>query len=232
MNPNYTRTFVLSALSVVGVLVASCLVSSCSGNGATTSASPDAGPADGTAAADGTASLDGSRDGNGGGDASVADSAANDSGASRPDAASLDGASDSTAPDTGTTEGGTTDGAGPGVLQCGASVCDGKSSYCCRAGLSSSLETCIALDAGCTGSWSFCDKPGDCPAGENCIVAAVTDQAGLTTQCASSSHWVVCTSNGDCQGGQPCMLQTCRFEGGVESLSTCGGSLPPSWCPP
>jgi hypothetical protein len=117
-----------------------------------------------------------------------------------------------------------------GVVRCGASTCDTRATYCCKVALDPSLETCVAQDAGCSGSWSRCEKPSDCPAGEYCVVTGGTNLGGFTTECSPRANWVVCTSGADCPGGQPCTLENCRFEGGVESLSTCGGSLPTSSC--
>jgi hypothetical protein len=229
MSPNWFCTSVLCAMGAAGSIAASCFLSSCGGDSSTT-ATREGGATDGTAvgegSSDGTA---GSQDTGGtttdGGADGGADSAVGDSGGSTTDGASPDGGSPA---DSSTTDGGPSDGAspGPGMVQCGTSVCALASSYCCRMGLDPSLQNCVAADAGCSGSWSQCDKPSDCPAGENCVVAAGTNLGGFTTQCSPRAHWVVCTSDMDCQGGQHCMPQTCRFEGGVQSLSTCGGSLP------
>jgi hypothetical protein len=243
-NANLREVFVPASLLVMSVVAACNILGGCGGDTTTGTGVPEGGPADGTT--DGYVGADGSGDSGAPVDGTAADSTAFDTGAatdalspgdsgpsdggSPADGPEADGGADAPSAADGSGESGIADATSPGTVHCGASTCDTNTSYCCRTGLDPSLETCNAADAGCTGSLWRCEKPSDCP-GANCIVGGVTSQGGLTTACAKDNHWVLCASSMDCMGSQTCVTQTCHYEGGVESVGVCGGSLPATICP-
>jgi hypothetical protein len=206
-NASLRKVVVPVGLMVLSAAAACGALSSCGGSPTSGPGASDAQPADATM--DGVVGADGSGEGAAPIDGTTADSATLDAGAS----------GDSSTADA------------PGNVQCGTSVCDTNSSYCCRAGLDPSLQTCTGYDAGCSGSLWRCEKPSECPPGSHCIVFGVTAQGGLATTCGNSDTRTICVSSMDCTGARSCVTQTCHFEGGVEVVGICGGSLPSSTCP-
>jgi len=202
MNRNVRRVVGLRCFAVGIALVTSSVAFGCGGDDSSAGTSADGGGSD-EASGDSAAGGDGASDVDGG---------------TTGDGGGLDGGGDG-AP------------AGPGFVQCGSAACDTASSFCCRTGLDPSLQACVATNGSCRGSLWRCEKPSDCTGADHCVVGGKTAQGGLSTACAPSKQLVVCATSADCGDAGACVSQTCHFEGGVQTIQTCG-ALAANVCPP
>lgn len=115
----------------------------------------------------------------------------------------------------------------PGQVDCGGTVCQTPSQYCCVEDPGSrEIWECMdhADDTHC-GAWlRECDEAADCEPGYQCCVPMTARPFPVySTHCAlecDSFYWFqVCKTDAECPDGADCVLQLCHGE----PLQTCGG---------